>query len=152
MVDLNAFYIEPVQLGREAGMVIIPDNEKEPKLKDGALSMAFYKDGVPVIYFLANADYIKQRFIIAHAIGHFELNHFKTKKEVFFDYLPNFNLDIEDVLELEANIFANKFLIPENMLKYLFFEESIKDEERLSEILRVPLKSITLKLEEYNLI
>lgn len=62
---------------------------------------------------------IKRRFVIAHEIGHHTLFHINGVKEhVLRDIDDNFNLNVVDLRELEANRFAVEFLIPKQALEY----------------------------------
>lgn len=72
--------------------------------KEGIAFMAVNSDEAPV----------RQRFTIAHELGHFFLH---ENKESFIDYRDNKKNIIRDKKEIEANKFAAALLMPKKMLQ-----------------------------------
>ena len=75
----------------------------------------------------------RQRFTIAHELGHLLLRHTKG--------YGVFNLDSKDVNEKEANIFAAELLIPSNMLKN-DIRKRIKDPKVLARRYEVSIEAM----------
>lgn len=86
----------------------------------------------------ANENKHREKFTIAHEIGHHILNHLQFMNEEYYaenDYENNTSdaIKIEDIrrLEWQANYFASNLLLPKENMAYEFFkileEEGIKD-------------------------
>ncbi len=93
-----------------------------------------------VIIINKNEAITRQRFTLAHEIGHFLLH---TPKEVIYSDYPKFqNLQIER----EANIFAASLLIPDFILEeYLNYSV-----EKISQIFFVSKKVAEIRLKNLN--
>lgn len=86
----------------------------------------------------ANENKHREKFTIAHEIGHYILNHFQFMTEEYYaendfeNYDYNF-IKVADIkrIEWQANYFASNLLLPKDNIKYEFFkileEEDIKD-------------------------
>ncbi len=86
-----------------------------------------------IICYNQNNNRWRNRFTIAHEIGHIILHkHIKDSK----------------TLEKEANMFASRMLMPMLLVKEL----NIKSAEELSKLCDVSLESATIRLKRYNLI
>lgn len=90
---------------------------------------------------------VRQRFTIAHELGHFLLGHDIGKNEDVVDD------DSEKPLhkEREANIFASQILMPEEALVNEIKKEKI-DLKKLAGIFEVSEQAISIRLLESNLI
>lgn len=85
-------------------------------------SYTLFENQKRVIYLEQNLNPIQQRILLAHCLGHHFLGH--TEKGLTFldslnnDYLPkNFTQ-----LEINANIFAQHLLTPEELVKVVFLK------------------------------
>lgn len=76
------------------------------------------RGGSTVIGVNPNESNVRQRFTIAHEIGHYILH--KNKSELFVDedYIVLKRSGEKDPYELEANVFAAALLMPEHLLEY----------------------------------
>ena len=79
------------------------------------------------IEFNANDDLVRQRFAIAHALGHHALNH----KDKHFDIPENFSLNTRDNEEILANQFAVELFMPKNIVHHLIMNLKITDFDQL---------------------
>lgn len=127
----------PVEkVARALGAVI------EARPLDGALSGAiFVKNGVPVIGVNSLHPENRQRFTIAHEIGHWVLHRDRLQGVVHVDKtFPVLRRDQEsasgiDLIEIEANAFAAELLMPTASLELEFATPlDIDDEDRLSRL------------------
>lgn len=94
-----------------------------------------------------NHPEVRQRFTIAHELGHFLLGHEISQGEDMID--DDFDKPVHK--EREANIFASQILIPEKLLK----DEVAKNKinlKNLSEMFNVSEQAVTIRLLESNLI
>lgn len=64
---------------------------------------------------------VRQRFTLAHELGHFVLNH----GAAFRDNAANFNSYTTDYREYEANQFAAELLMPENAIDYFVRQSNL---------------------------
>jgi Zn-dependent peptidase ImmA (M78 family) len=102
----------------------------------------------------------RQRFTIAHEIGHFLLH--RDSATVFIDASPLFFRDERsakgtDVEEIEANTFAAELLMPEPVLRELVNDQAVDpfDEralQRLAAEFGVSTLALTIRLTRLNLI
>jgi Zn-dependent peptidase ImmA (M78 family) len=99
---------------------------------------------------------VRQRFTIAHEIGHLLL-HQHHKEEVHVDTLFRVHLrssassTAEDVVEMEANAFAAELLMPkiwlsEEMLNLTFDLEDSETMKKLAEKYQVSTQAITFRM------
>lgn len=82
----------------------------------------------------------RQRFTIAHELGHFLL-HEGLEHHVDHDYRINFRSDLSskatNVDEIEANFFAASILMPKQFLDELAAHEAIADDEKSAELAKL---------------
>lgn len=71
------------------------------------------KDGRALIGINDSESHVRQRFTIAHELGHFFLH---QAKDAFVDYRDNQSGIVRSFKEREANMFAAAFLIPRKLL------------------------------------
>jgi Zn-dependent peptidase ImmA (M78 family) len=91
---------------------------------------------------------LRQRFSIAHELGHYLLEHeIDANAEDIVD--ENFNWNTH--LEREANLFASFLLMPEEWIKELTNGKTL-DIEKLSQKFQVSEQAMTIRLLELNLI
>ncbi|GAA4459312.1 hypothetical protein GCM10023189_32820 [Nibrella saemangeumensis] len=123
----------------------------------------FLREGVGIIGYNPNDSYVRQRFTIAHELGHYELH--RAEGELFVDkvdqakqvYMRNEDsASGEFKQEREANAFAAAILMPENLLfselKKIQFD--LNDEAALKELAKqfnVSLPAITYRLSNLGL-
>ncbi len=92
------------------------------KLEDGLSGMIFLKDSQPIVVINANHHRNRQRFTLAHEIGHFELHMHDIGSEIhvdkkFYALARDANSSMGfDRKEIEANRFAAELLVPRDML------------------------------------
>lgn len=71
------------------------------------------KDGKALIGVNDSESHVRQRFTVAHELGHFLLH---QAKDAFVDYRDNQKGGFRDQKERQANVFAAAFLIPRTSL------------------------------------
>lgn len=72
----------------------------------------FYKNSKPSIVYKPSGDIITDRFVIAHELGHFCMEHGPAHK----DSSANFLSSTDNIIEASANNFAKFLLIPPKKL------------------------------------
>jgi Zn-dependent peptidase ImmA (M78 family) len=127
---------------------------------DGELSgMAFLRDGKPVIGVNANHHPNRQRFTIAHELGHILLHRSRLDAAVLIDKNKNFiprdaiSAEGTDPVEVEANAFASELLMPVKLVRQVLSESTrdLHDDEyliALAKRFRVSLAAFQFRLEK----
>lgn len=82
----------------------------------------------------------RQRFTIAHELGHYALNH-GSKEDVLY---RDGNSDPDEV---EANAFAAEILMPSAIIKHLIFEQNITTVQELAYKLWVSEQAMLYRLK-----
>lgn len=91
---------------------------------------------------------MRQRFTIAHEIGHIVLNHCDRSPNA--PLFKHFQITLKDNFEFErdADIFASELLMPTPHLLKLIKIDKAKDIKRLSDFYQVSKQAMEIKLEE----
>lgn len=109
------------------------------------LSGAFKPDyeGVPTIFVNRAEGRNRQRFTVAHELGHYALNHPGEQ----IDRVNNYQAYQYDPIETQANAFAMELLMPEFVVNYLIKNEKIKSVETLAEMFEVSENAMRFRLK-----
>lgn len=99
-------YSSPAESEGHSGEIFIDENDKA------------------TIKYNAQEAPVRQRFTIAHEIGHYALGHLGGSTRMFRDDPSKFSMD-STFEEVEANAFAASLLMPARIVKYLITEEGI---------------------------
>lgn len=95
---------------------------EKDSLPDDAVSIIQYSDdGYWQILVSKQEPYVRRRFALAHAIGHIVLGSVDRNTQ-HIDKVENFLLDIDDIVEKEANQFALELLFPENATDFVIMK------------------------------
>ncbi|WP_316173359.1 MULTISPECIES: ImmA/IrrE family metallo-endopeptidase [unclassified Bradyrhizobium] len=124
---------------------------------DELSGMAFMRDGKPVIGVNSSHHPNRQRFTIAHELGHIVLHRAKLEATVLIDkgrnFIPRDSISAEgiDHLEMQANAFASELLMPDRLVRQLLAESSrdIQDDDYLigmANRFRVSLAALQFRL------
>lgn len=115
-VDLDKPPIDLVKIARSLGVPI--RREVLPKEVSGFL---YRQDGESLIVVNSKQPPKRQRFTIAHEIGHLMLDHKRDEIHVDKAFLIKFRSDhpssADDLEEIQANAFAAALLMPKSMLQ-----------------------------------
>ncbi len=107
---------------------------------------------VPVITYKASDAPVRQRFTIAHEIGHYALGHLEGQTCCFRDPASNFSSSGNSPLERAANDFAAKLLMPDKVVKFAVYEKSMTNVENLSETFGVSQVAMKYRLTNLGLV
>lgn len=120
-------------------------------LDDDTSGVIIMKNDRAVIGVNRNHHPNRQRFTIAHELGHFILH--KNEQEVFVDrrlYRDSHSATGEDIFEIEANTFAAEILMPEAIIyQYIETEIDLYDEVLIRNLARkfgVSEQAFTIRL------
>jgi len=109
---------------------------------DGAIGMFSLIDNNPTINYSPGQPRVRERFTIAHELGHYVLGHGNS----FRDHPSSFFSDVPDYRERQANAFAAETLMPEVAVKYLIMERNINDINVMSAMLDVSQAAMGYRL------
>lgn len=136
---------------------------REEALEDNVSGMLVIKDEQSIIVVNANHHPNRQRFTIAHELGHYFLH--RKLSSVFFDESLLFFRDEKSAQgtkfqEIEANTFAAELLMPEKVLREKLSQEpldALDDVEQsafgeLAAELQVSCQALTIRLTRLGLI
>ena len=84
----------------------------------------------------------RQRFTLAHELGHFALNHGGG----FRDNSASFNFYNYDQREVDANAFAGELLMPKIAVDYLIQKENMSDINQLAQSFQVSRPAMSYRL------
>lgn len=103
----------------------------------------FNKDGNPIIMVNTSNDLLRQRFSMAHELGHYVLSH----GAYLSDPVGNFIAGIKDIKENEANMFALSILIPKSAIMFFRKNQENITVNMLAEYFRVSVMALRYRLK-----
>lgn len=144
----------PVQIADIAAHLNIcvePLNPQDPeqKLLSG---LAEIKNEKRYIYFNRNESYVRQRFTLAHEIGHHILNHVTPCSPKHRDDLNAFSVNSCCSEEREANSFAAQLLMPEDAINYMLFNQGVSNISDLAKKFEVSEVAMHYRLKNLGLL
>lgn len=130
------------------------------EMEESVSGMLVIKDGHAIIGINNSHHPNRQRFTIAHELGHFVLHSDESK--VFIDNTPVFFRDEQasqgvSQTEIDANNFAAELLMPEDFIKEQLKKHPIDAFDdfairRLAAQMHVSVQALTIRLAKLNLV
>jgi len=143
---MDMFKVNPVALAESYHIEIV----SSPFLDiDGKIEK---NDDKFKITYNALAHQNKQRFIIAHEIGHYLLGHLDNENRILRDTTKNFSSENYDLKEVEANKMATEILMPKETLEYLIYILGYTNLDDLANILEVSTVALHYRLKNLGMI
>ncbi|CCO22667.1 ImmA/IrrE family metallo-endopeptidase [Maridesulfovibrio hydrothermalis] len=139
--------VNPAQIAASLGIKVeksfgeITNNSGQP------LSGEFSIEGeLPVIRYNVTEASVRQRFTVAHELGHYVLGHGPRHR----DEAQNFSINNYDPFEVAANNFAAELLMPEDVLRHLIGQggETLKS---LAEKFNVSTLAMQIRLKKIGI-
>jgi Zn-dependent peptidase ImmA (M78 family) len=127
-------------LARHAGVALVPRHDIGHNCRFLSVADARHASGAPVIEFGTVHSVARQRFAIAHALGHFVLGH-GTSDPAFQE---TFSVT-DDSPEGACNEFANRLVMPEKALGMLLRQPGVSVES-LAQAFGVSMESMSARL------
>lgn len=110
-------------------------------------------NGTPHIYCNGADPTVRQRFTIAHEIGHLALGHVSdAQAQHREDPASNFSAGPLPPIEREANAFAAELLMPHKVLAFAINTEGIHDVARLARMFDVSQVAMKFRLQNLGLV
>lgn len=144
------------QVAKHLGIKIIYED-----FQDEMSGVLVIKNGKPAIGVNRAHHPNRQRFTIAHEIGHFVLHHKHSNNDVHMDkkwaYFRSSTPSSVEVYEVEANQFAAELLMPESLIRQSIEAKGFDlsndlDTSRLAQELKVSEQALTIRLVKLGLI
>lgn len=113
------------------------------------------KSGIngPIVIKVNSAEYgPRQRFTIAHEIGHLALGHLNSTTQLFRDEASNFTTGTFLPLERAANQFAAELLMPQHVIQYAITERGYKTLDSLATLFCVSEVAMRWRLRNLGII
>lgn len=110
------------------------------------------ESGKPRIVFNPIDPEVRQRFTIAHEIGHVALGHLVPGKTEYRDEVRDFFASVRDSKEVEANKFAAQLLMPADITKKMFASIGGPSLEELAQLFNVSTAAMRFRLINLGLI
>lgn len=133
--------IDPRKIAALEGLKV----EACPNFAAKNLSGELVPDGESAVIKFNPSDSAKrQRFTIAHELGHYVLGH----GHAFRDPSSHFSMSYYDPREVDANQFAAEILMPEMAVKVLVKQRKIEDVAELARIFDVSVNAMSYRLKK----
>jgi Zn-dependent peptidase ImmA (M78 family) len=109
-------------------------------------------EGGPVITYNSYEPRVRQRFTVAHEIGHLALGHLTGNKTLWRDTAANFSSFSDAWPERQANAFAADLLMPSNVLRYAVGVKGITSVDSLSSLFDVSQAAMGYRLKNLGMV
>ncbi len=140
--------VDPISIARNAGLTVISDNS----MQGGFCGQVAMEDGDVVIRYSSSEHNVRQRFTVAHELGHYFLGHMSgvDRDTVFQDGPRQFSASIWHPKEAAANRFAAELLIPMDTLDYYITHRKVLDGHKLATLFGVSTVAVDLRVKEWQ--
>jgi len=143
----NTFYVDPVVEANKYGINVIADTFTPPKLNDGENGMIIKENDKINIYVTPNDMLERQRFTIAHELGHYVCGHLDDNTVMFRDSNKSYSKDNFDIKEYEANNYAAELLMPSSKIDFLIKDKKLTTIQEVAEALIVSYTAMSIRLK-----
>ena len=132
--------VDPVVIANRMGIAVMADpylgTESGHYLPRGS------ETGNPLVVYNPREAYVRQRFTVAHELGHHALNHGDSPR----DTSANFTMGANDRREVAANCFAAELLMPAEIVHALIKVRGIRTIEQLASMFNVSKAAMTYRV------
>lgn len=121
-------------------------NLNDREIAEGVSGRFETVNGIPSLFVNTQESLERQRFTLAHELGHYCLAHgnaFRDTRESMYSYDPK---------EHAANVFAADILMPEKHVKHLIFNRGIANISQLADMFLVSYTAMKIRLESLGLL
>jgi Zn-dependent peptidase ImmA (M78 family) len=135
--------VEPAAIASKMGVEVRP----ELWLEGGVSGMVQFNESLkPVISYDQTEAPVRQRFTIAHELGHLVRGHLTNEQRMLRDPKANFFSQQADPRETEANGFAADLLMPAHIVRFAVLEKGVTDLVRLANLFNVSQAAMRFRL------
>ncbi len=133
--------VDPLAIARAMGIRV----ERSALDHSGHYS---FNNGEPLIQFNGDEPVVRQRFTLAHEIGH----HVHGDLDAPRDTSEQFNAKARDPREVAANRFAAALLMPEALVRHMVLEQRVTDLFALAKAFGVSTAAMEFRLKHIGLL
>jgi len=139
--------VKPDEIASKLGIEV----RAEFGLEDGASGMIFKEGDKYVIAYDMLEPSVRQRFTIAHELGHYSLNHLSDGEIKFRDTRANFMSNSGRPKEVAANSFAANLLMPEETVHFAVVDMGVSNLSALANMFDVSEAAMRYRLMNLGL-
>jgi len=138
--------VNVVRLAERLGMTVRPN----PLMADcGAITRRLHD---VLLEYDPQQPVVRQRYAIAHLIGHVVLGHLGDQLTVLRDPVANYSTKVSDPKELAANDFALQLLLPGSTLRYAVESGLFNDVEHMARAFGVSQVALVWRLRQLGIV
>ncbi|WP_297848796.1 ImmA/IrrE family metallo-endopeptidase [uncultured Desulfovibrio sp.] len=137
--DEGSLPVDPIRIAGKMGILVMADASLEGS---GHYEPTASKNGGPLITYNPMESHVRQRFTIAHELGHHVLEHGVSDR----DTPANFTMTSSDPKEVEANKFAADLLMPSQFVQAVVEVKNIRSLRQLSHLFNVSTAAMGYRL------
>lgn len=139
--DDGSLPVDPAYIATRMGVSVMAD----PNLDgSGHYEPNASKSGGPLITYNPTENIVRQRFTIAHELGHHALAHGPRDR----DTPENFTMIFSDPKEVAANKFAAQLLMPKDFIHAVVQVRGVRDLKRLAKLFNVSTAAMGYRLRD----
>lgn len=136
--------VNPLAIAHAMGIEVKPLNPcDQANWRPNESGHYSYRDGNPLITYNLGDAPVRQRFTIAHEIGH----HVHGDLDAPRDTTEQFSARARDPKEVAANRFAAALLMPAALVKHMILEQRVTDLARLAKAFGVSTAAMEFRLK-----
>ncbi|MFM5490211.1 ImmA/IrrE family metallo-endopeptidase [Aeromonas veronii] len=145
--------VDPMKLAHALGMQVKHMNPFNMSAEDFGISgYAAIENGQQVVAYNTTEHPNRQRFTVAHEIGHHLLGHVSAEAgRRLRDNASNYSANINKSIELEANEFAAQLIMPEDAVRTLIERNGITSIRALADAFSVSEAAMYYRLKNLGL-
>ena len=144
---MDMYRVDPVSLAESYGIEVSATPLLDVDGKIEKVSDDKYK-----ITYNSSTHKNRQRFTVAHELGHFLLKHLDDSNKMLRDPRKNFSSENYDLKEVEANKMAASILMPQETLEHLIYDLGHTDLDELATILGVSTVALHYRLKNLGMV
>ncbi|MBJ9675225.1 ImmA/IrrE family metallo-endopeptidase [Burkholderia gladioli] len=133
--------VDPEKIARSMGITVLREFGM-----NGCSGQVQFENNAPVIRYDITEAPVRQRFTIAHEIGHVALGHLGAGRTLFRDPPEHFSAGSHNPEERAANSFAADLLMPERIVRFAIYERGVQDIARLANLFAVSQAAMRYRL------
>ncbi len=123
----------------------------EELVREGLSGKVCINDGDAIIYYNPQEPSVRQRFTVAHELGHLVLGHVHGG-ECHRDPTKNYNLQVFDPNERDANVFAAHLMMPPAAVRIAVNRMKGVSLEKLARLFGVSQKAMEIRLKSMGIL
>lgn len=145
---MNSYKVDPFELAKKLGITVTPG--MFPDGVSGKIERA--EDGDVTIHYNMMDHPVRQRFTVAHELGHYIKGHLDNNNRLFRDTRENFSTRARDWRETEANAVAAEILMPKSTIEELVYEKGITSPSELAKLMNVSEIAMAYRLKNLGMV